>query len=165
MQELPPTGGGNGWHLCPVVKMLGVPLAIRKVAACGCQMCVGSHSTIPESRNQVATRLAIEPHNGLAPPPWQGGPYNHLGTVVAARTDGEDFTVKDWKFLDNYIYSNIFDVWGMETAEREQHLPVVCSKRAYTRYLAVADGSQEQQEEAAYGATFGGGGGGFDFFG
>lgn len=35
--------------------MLGVPLAIRKVAPCGCQMCIGSHSPIPESRNQVVS--------------------------------------------------------------------------------------------------------------
>lgn len=70
------------------------------------------------------------------------------------------------QFLDNYIYSNVFDVWGMDPAAREQHLPVVCSKRAYARYVAVASGSQEEQEEAAYGATFGGGGGGgCDFFG
>lgn len=43
-----------------------------------------------------ATRLAIEPHNGLAPPRWQGGGHNHLGTVVAARTDHQDFTGQDW---------------------------------------------------------------------
>lgn len=44
-----------------------------------------------------ATRLAIEPHNGLAPPKWQGGPHNHLGTVAVARTDLRDFTVEDWR--------------------------------------------------------------------
>lgn len=43
-----------------------------------------------------ATRLAIEAHNGLAPPRWMGGPFNHLGTVAAARTDGRDFKVQDW---------------------------------------------------------------------
>lgn len=45
---------------------------------------------------EKATRLAIEPHNGLAPPRWQGGAGNHLGTVVAGRTDGRDFTGQDW---------------------------------------------------------------------
>lgn len=45
---------------------------------------------------QKATRLAIEPHNGLAPPRWQGGGSNHLGTVEAGRTDGRDFTGQDW---------------------------------------------------------------------
>lgn len=45
---------------------------------------------------EKATRLAIEPHNGLAPPRWQGGAHNHLGTVIAARTDHQDFTGQDW---------------------------------------------------------------------
>lgn len=55
VEDMPPAGGGNGWELCPVVNMLGVPLAIKKVAPCGCQMCVGSHSSIPESRMQVVS--------------------------------------------------------------------------------------------------------------
>lgn len=135
-EEMPPTGGGNGWELCPVVSMLGVPLAIKKVAPCGCQMCVGSHSPIPESRLQVATRLAIEPHNGLAPPRWQGGPHNHLGTVIAARTDHQAFTGQDWAVLDDYIYNNIFDVWGMDPLERQQQLPHVYSAHVYARYAA-----------------------------
>lgn len=43
-----------------------------------------------------ATRLAIEPQSGRAPPSWQDGPHNHLGTVVAARTDGRNFAGEDW---------------------------------------------------------------------
>ncbi|CAN0521632.1 unnamed protein product, partial [Scytosiphon promiscuus] len=39
-----------------------------------------------------ATRLAIEAQNGLDPHRWLGGPFNHLGTVAAARTDGKDFS-------------------------------------------------------------------------
>eukprot|EP00903_Cladosiphon_okamuranus_P008890 g8510.t1 len=134
--EMPPAGGGNGWELCPVVNMLGVPLAIKKVAPCGCQVCVGSQSSIPEPSLQVATRLAIEPHNGLAPPRWQGGPGNHLGTVVAARTDQQDFTGQDWAVLDDYILNNIFDVWGMDPFERQQQLPHVYSAQMYARYAA-----------------------------
>jgi len=53
VEDLPPAGGGNGWEMCPVVNMLGVPLAIKKVAPCGCQVCVGSHSPIPEPSLQV----------------------------------------------------------------------------------------------------------------
>ncbi|CAM9172505.1 unnamed protein product [Pylaiella littoralis] len=137
VEQLPPARGGNGWELCPVVALLGLPLAIKKVAPCGCQVCVGSHSSIPEPMNQVATRLAIEPHNGLAPPRWQGGGSNHLGTVEAGRTDGRDFTGQDWAILDDYIYNNIFDVWGMDPYERQQQLPGVYSAQSYARYAAV----------------------------
>ncbi|CAM9553192.1 unnamed protein product [Ectocarpus fasciculatus] len=159
LEELPTAGGpgAQGWELCPVVNMLGVPLAIKKVAPCGCHICLGGYSQIPEPRNQVATRLAIEPHNGLAPPKWQGGPHNHLGTVAVARTDFKDFTVEDWRVLDDYIYNTIFGVWGMETSERNQLLPRVCNSQAFTSYAAAAGRSQEVEEEAAYGASFGGG--------
>lgn len=54
--ELPPATGGNGWELCPVVALLGLPLAIKKVAPCGCQVCVGSHSSIPECMRQVVSK-------------------------------------------------------------------------------------------------------------
>lgn len=40
--------------------------------------------------------MAIEADNGLAPHRWLGGPFNHLGTVAAARTDGKDFSFEDW---------------------------------------------------------------------
>ncbi|CAN0246018.1 unnamed protein product, partial [Laminaria digitata] len=134
--ELPATSGGNGWELCPVVHLLGIPLAIKKIAPCGCQICVGSQSSIVEPMKQVATRLAIEVHNGLAPPRWQGGGFNHLGTVAAARTDGQDFGFQDWAYLDSYIYGQIFDVWGMEDADRQERLPTVYSRQQYARYLA-----------------------------
>lgn len=42
------------------------------------------------------TRLAIDPATGIAPQPWLGGPSNHLGTVVVARTDFQDFSGEDW---------------------------------------------------------------------
>ena len=51
--ELPATSGGNGWELCPVVHMLGIPLAIKKIAPCECQICVGSQSPIVEPTQQV----------------------------------------------------------------------------------------------------------------
>eukprot|EP00904_Undaria_pinnatifida_P001450 jgi/Undpi1/11305/HiC_scaffold_30.g13603.m1 len=134
--ELPFVSGGNGWELCPVVHMLGIPLAIKKIAPCGCQICVGSQSSILEPQTQVATRLAIEGHTGLAPPRWVGGRFNHLGTVAAARTDGQDFGFRDWAALDSYLYGQIVDVWGMEDSDRDKKLPTVYSRQQYARYLA-----------------------------
>ncbi|CAM9799646.1 unnamed protein product, partial [Sphacelaria rigidula] len=90
---MPPPAGGSGWELCPVVNMLGVPLAIKKARNCCCPLCVGPTGTDPVPSNQISTRLAIEPHTGMAPPRWAGSEHNHLGTVVVARTDGRDFTV------------------------------------------------------------------------
>lgn len=52
-EELPATSGGNGWELCPVVQMLGIPLAIKKIAPCGCKICIGDRSPIAEPRSQV----------------------------------------------------------------------------------------------------------------
>lgn len=72
-----------------------------------------------------ATRLAIEPHNGLAPPPWQGGPYNHLGTIFAARTDGEDFTVMDWKVVHWDYFAVVFSVVTWHGCGQWQNLLII----------------------------------------
>ena len=56
--ELPGTSGGNGWELCPVVNKLGIPLAMKKIAPCGCKICVGNQSSIAEPLSQVV-RLCL----------------------------------------------------------------------------------------------------------
>ena len=38
--------------------------------------------------------------------------------------------------LDNYIYGQIFDVWGMQDSDREERLPIVYSRQQYAKYLA-----------------------------
>lgn len=51
--QLPIQSGGNNWELCPVVNMLGVPLAIKKMSSCQCKICIGHQSPIAEPTNQV----------------------------------------------------------------------------------------------------------------
>lgn len=135
-EEAPTPARANGWELCPVVNMLGVPLAIKKVSACQCQQCVGCTATQDVPANQIATRLAIEPQTGRAPFRWAGSGTNHLGTVWVARTDGQAFTSKEYAILDEYIFNNIFDVWGLDPPDRDRMLPSVYNRQAYSRYFA-----------------------------
>lgn len=73
-----------------------------------------------------ATRLAIEAHNGLAPHRWLGGPFNHLGTVAAARTDGKDFSFQDWAVsLAKPWVQGLFGALS-----HQEYLPSACGHRS-----------------------------------
>lgn len=41
------------------------------------------------------------------------------------------------QILDDYIFNNIFDVWGLDPPDRDIMLPSVYSRQAYARYFAT----------------------------
>eukprot|EP00899_Mesostigma_viride_P000065 jgi/Mesvir1/10059/Mv12127-RA.1 len=91
--------GGATWRVCHVPTMLGVPLVMLKLAPK-----VGTQ----ETNNARATLLLVDPETGLAPRDVLSFPP---APVMVARTDGEDFTVKEMLQLDDYLH-NLMDSWG-----------------------------------------------------
>lgn len=68
---------------------------------------------------------------------------NVPGTVVLYccarwRCDRASFMFLDFcsQILDDYIFNNIFDVWGMDPPDRQRLLPIVYSRHEFARYVA-----------------------------
>ena len=58
----------NGWEVCKVPTMMGIPLMAKPMRRY-------PGGKFPQS--QPAVFMMVEPHNGLAPPEWQLG-YNFV---------------------------------------------------------------------------------------
>jgi hypothetical protein len=70
----------------------------------------------PQTDNQHATWLNMDPESGFAPPEWQGG----IGSVIVANGDGTPLNYETLGAIVDYV-SDILDAFGDGEVPRRKY--------------------------------------------